>query len=77
MNLKESRGRIAIKKDGGEGAYLSNLFGVTRVMVWKALSFESDTDLAKKIRKAAMERGAAIGRHMVLGVRRVGRGRYM
>lgn len=48
MNLKESRGRIAIKKDGNEGAYLAKLFGVTRVMVWKALAFESDTDLAKK-----------------------------
>lgn len=58
MNLKESRGRIVIKKDGNEGSYLAKLFRVTRVMVWKALSFESDTDLAKKIRKAAIERGA-------------------
>lgn len=58
MKLEQSRGRIAIKKDGGEGAYLAKLFGVTRVMVWKALAFESDTDLAKKIRKAALERGA-------------------
>ena len=62
MNLKESRGRIAIKKDGSEGAYLAKLFGVTRVMVWKALAFESDTDLAKRIRKAALERG---GQHVI------------
>ena len=62
MNLKESHGRIAIKKDGNEGAYLAKLFGVTRVMVWKALAFESDTDLAKKIRKAALERG---GQHVI------------
>lgn len=31
-------------------------------MVWKALSFESDTDLAKKIRIAAIERG---GQHVI------------
>ena len=51
-----------IKKDGNEKEYLAKLFGVSHVMVWKALAFESDTDVAKKIRKAALERGA---RHVV------------
>ena len=58
MKTRENKGRIEVQKGGGERDYLCKLFRVTPQMVWKALSFESDTDLAKKIRKAAMERGA-------------------
>ena len=29
-------------------------------MVWKALTFESDSDLARRIRKAALERGGQL-----------------
>lgn len=58
MKTSENKGRIEVPRGGGERDYLCKLFRVTPQMVWKALSFESDTDLAKKIRKAAMERGA-------------------
>ncbi len=34
---------------------LMKMFGVTRQSVWRALNFERDTDLARKIRKAAYE----------------------
>lgn len=33
--------------------HLMKSFGVSGVMVWKALTFESESDLANKIRKAA------------------------
>ena len=33
---------------------LRQVFGCTDVMVWKALTFESDSDLARKIRFTAM-----------------------
>ncbi|KGN77923.1 hypothetical protein HR13_10280 [Porphyromonas gulae] len=62
MKTRENKGRIEVQKGGGERGYLCKLFRVTPQMVWKALSFESDTDLAKKIRKAALERG---GQHVV------------
>lgn len=62
MEINAKKGRIEIPKDGKEKNYLANLFKVTPQMVWKALSFESDTDLAKKIRKAAIERG---GQHVI------------
>lgn len=62
MEINAKKGRIEIPKDGKEKNYLANLFNVTPQMVWKALSFESDTDLAKKIRKAAIERG---GQHVI------------
>lgn len=32
---------------------LQDVFGVTRVTVWKALNFESDNELARKIRYTA------------------------
>lgn len=34
---------------------LMKIFGVSSVMVWKALTFESESTLANKIRKAAFE----------------------
>lgn len=34
---------------------LRQIFGCTDVMVWKALTFESDSDLARKIRFTAMK----------------------
>ena len=34
---------------------LRKAFGVTRVMVWKALNYESDTELARKIRHTALK----------------------
>lgn len=37
--------------------FLSRAFHITSVMVWKALNFKSDTTLAKKVRKLAIERG--------------------
>ena len=58
MKTRENKGRIEVQKGGGERDYLFKLFRVTPQMVWKDLTFESDTHLAKKIRKAAMERGA-------------------
>ncbi len=62
MKIGEKKGRIDLPKCGGGREYLCRLFNVTPQMVWKALSFESDTDLAKKIRKAAIERG---GQHVI------------
>ena len=35
--------------------HLMKIFGVSSVMVWKALTFESESTLANKIRKAAFE----------------------
>lgn len=34
---------------------LMKIFDVSSVMLWKALAFESDSPLARKIRKAALE----------------------
>lgn len=36
-------------------AHLRKVFGCTNMMVWKALSFKSDSDLAKKIRFFALK----------------------
>ena len=36
-------------------AHLRTVFGCTNVMVWKALSFKSDSDLARKIRYTALQ----------------------
>ncbi len=49
-----------ILTDREEKSYLRKLFGCTNVMIWKALTFESDSDLARKIRKAAMIRGGQL-----------------
>lgn len=37
--------------------FLEKAFNVSSVMIWKALTFESDSDLARRIRKLAIERG--------------------
>ena len=37
----------------GQKTRLAKAMGVTRQMVWKALTYESDTTLAKKIRYTA------------------------
>ena len=38
-------------------AFLRKAFNVSRATVWRALTFETDTDLAKRIRKLALVRG--------------------
>lgn len=38
---------------------LQEAFGVTRVTVWKALNYESDNELARKIRYTAKRKWAA------------------
>lgn len=45
---------------GEDRSFLSKLFGVSSVTVWKALRYEGDTDTLRKIRKAAMERGGIV-----------------
>lgn len=50
--------QIFIDREGKK--FLQKLFGCTHVMVWKALTFESDSDLARRIRKAALERGGKL-----------------
>lgn len=47
--------QIAVTKENRE--FLSRAFKVTSVMVWKALNYKCDTDLAKRIRKMAIIRG--------------------
>lgn len=36
---------------------LQTVFDCTREMVWQALNYKSDSDLARRIRKAAIEKG--------------------
>lgn len=43
--------QIVIDSDGRQK--LQKIFGVSRVTVWKALNYESNTDLARKIRFTA------------------------
>ena len=47
--------QVTVTKENRE--FLEKAFKVSSVMIWKALTFESDTDLARKIRKLAIERG--------------------
>ena len=49
-----------ILTDRAEKAYLQKLFGCTHVMVWKALTFNSDSELARRIRVAALKRGGKL-----------------
>ncbi len=49
-----------ILTDRAEKAYLQKLFECTNVMVWKALTFNSDSDLARRIRVAALKRGGKL-----------------
>lgn len=44
--------QIYVSKKGK--AHLCEVFNCTTVMVWKALSFKSDSDLARKIRYTAL-----------------------
>lgn len=46
---------IHITKENRLG--LAKMFDVTDRMVWAAITFEKETELAKRIRKAAIERG--------------------
>ena len=39
---------------------LAKVFGCTERMVWKALTWDSDTPLARKIRVAAIEKGGRV-----------------
>lgn len=39
---------------------LRTIFHCTKEMVWMALNFKSDSDLAKKIRKLALDKGGVI-----------------
>lgn len=43
-----------IEVEKGVREHLQKLFGVSSVCVWKALNYESDTDLCRRIRKAAL-----------------------
>lgn len=49
-----------ILTDRAEKAYLQKLFECTNVMVWKALTFNSDSDLARRIRVAALKCGGKL-----------------
>ncbi|MEI3469566.1 MAG: hypothetical protein V8Q76_13190 [Bacteroides intestinalis] len=49
---------IHITKENRLG--LAKMFDVTDRMVWAAITFEKETDLAKRIRKAAIERGGIV-----------------
>ena len=40
--------------------FLRKSFNVSRATVWRALTFETDTDLAKRMRKLALERGGRL-----------------
>lgn len=44
----------------GEVAKLARLLGVARKTVGEALSGQTNTDLAKKIRKVAIDRGGVV-----------------
>lgn len=50
--------KISVTKENRE--FLMKAFGVTERMVFKALAFQSDTDLAKKIRRLALQRGGFV-----------------
>lgn len=50
--------RIDVTKENR--VFLATTFKVTDRMVWKALTFEGDSDLAKRIRKLALKRGGIV-----------------
>ena len=56
--LEDMEKYIAVTKETRE--YLRKLFNTTRQSVWRALYFENDTPLSKRIRKAARERGGIL-----------------
>lgn len=49
---------IAVTKETRE--FLRKLFKTTKVSVWRALYFDNDTPLSKRIRKAALEKGGTL-----------------
>ncbi|WP_315547271.1 hypothetical protein [Prevotella koreensis] len=53
---------IHIKKEDRE--FIAKVFGITERMVFKAIGYESNTELAKKVRKLAKERGGIIMREV-------------
>lgn len=44
----------------GEGVKLAEMFKTSRITVSNALGYKTDSDLAKRLRKAALERGGKI-----------------
>lgn len=46
--------------ENGERAYLGKLFGVSQLTIRRALDGKTNTDLAKKIRKVAIDRGGVV-----------------
>ena len=49
---------IHVKKEDRE--FLAKAFGITPRMVFNAVHFESDSELARKVRKLAMDRGGIV-----------------
>ena len=49
---------IHVKKEDRE--FLAKVFGITPRMVFSAVHFESDSELARKVRKLAMDRGGIV-----------------
>jgi hypothetical protein len=49
---------IHMKKEDRE--FISKALGVTPRMIFNAVHFESDSDLARKVRKMAMDRGGIV-----------------
>ena len=49
---------IHVKK--GDREFLAKVFGITPRMVFNAIHFESDSELAQKVRKLAMNRGGIV-----------------
>lgn len=54
----ESMAKVLVEH--GEVAKLARLFGIARKTVSEALSGQTNTDLAKKIRKVAIDRGGVV-----------------
>ena len=46
--------------ENSERAYLGKLFGVSQPTIRRALDGKTNTDLAKKIRKVAIDRGGVV-----------------
>lgn len=46
--------------ENGERTYLGKLFGVSQPTIRRALDGKTNTDLAKKIRKVAIDRGGVV-----------------
>ena len=49
---------IHVKKEDRE--FIAKVFGITPRMVFNAVHFESDSELARKVRKLAMDRGGIV-----------------